>query len=149
MKKGFTVVELLAVIVVIAILTLVAIPQLITVINTSKDSSKIEAAKNYVKALEDQIVAEQFEKTSLKKGCYIVDEGIINRKGTYADPEDAKIIPDAKGEMPEEGWVIIENDLVIRGQFLFDNRVVNYDGTDANIDKQHDSIVLDALCEED
>lgn len=149
MKKGFTVMELLAVIVVIAVLTLIAVPQLMNAINTSKDSSKIEAAKNYVKALEDQVVAEQFDKAPLKNGCYIVDNGVIERKGNYADPEDAKIIPETKGTLPEEGWVITKDDLVIRGQFLFDDKVVNYDGTDAHVDKNHDSIILDSLCEED
>lgn len=149
MKKGFTVVELLAVIVVIAILTLIAVPELVKVISSSKDSSKIETVKNYVKALEEKVVAEQFDKASLKNGCYIVEDGIINRKGNFSDPEYAKIIPDAHGSMPEEGWVIMEDDSVIKGQFLVDNVVIKYDGKDANIDKNHDSIVLDALCEED
>ena len=149
MKKGFTLLELLAVIVVIAILTLVALPQLVRVISASKESSKLETTKNYIKALEDQIIAEQFDKASLKNGCYIVEDGIINRKGNYANPEDAKIIPDAKGELPSEGWVIMKDDSVIKGQFVVDDTVIEYDGKDAHLTPSNKGYALDSSCEED
>lgn len=147
MKKGFTLLELLAVIVVIAILTLVALPELVKVINASKDSSKLETTKNYIKALEDQIVAEQFDKAPLKNGCYIVLDGVINRKGNYANPDDAKLIPDTKGDLPEEGWVIMKDDSVIKGQFVIDDTVINYDGKDAHLDTKGYS--LDSSCNKD
>ena len=149
MKKGFTVMELLAVIVVIAVLTLIAVPELVKVISSSKDSSKLETVKNYIKALEEKVVAEQFDKASLKNGCYIVEDGIITRKGNFADPDDAKVIPDAHGDMPEEGWVIMTDDSVSKGQFMVDGVIIKYNGKDASIDKNNDSIVLDDLCEED
>ena len=140
MKKGFTVVELLAVIVVVAVLTLVAIPELVKVINTSKESSKLET---------DQIIAEQFDKASLKNGCYIVEDGIINRKGNYSNPDDAKIIPDAKGDLPEEGWVIMKDDSVIKGQFIISDTIINYDGKDAHLDKEKEGYSLDDSCSKD
>ncbi len=148
-KKGFTVFELLAVIIVIAVLTLVAIPELVKVINGTKDSSKLETVKNYVKALEDQIIAEQFDKAPLKNGCYIVEDGIIMRKGNYANPDDARIIPAAKGDLPEEGWVIMKDDSVIKGQFIISDTIINYDGTDSHLDTEKEGYSLDSSCIED
>lgn len=142
MKKGFTILELLAVIIVIAIIAIIAIPQLLNVVSTAKDSSKTEAAKNYVKALEDQIIADQFDKAALKNGCYVVENGVIERR-----PGD-EIKPSTKGDLPTEGWVTIRDDNVTEGQLAFDNTIVHYDGKNASVDSD-DSITLPDACIKD
>ena len=49
-KKGFTLVELLAVIVILAIISLIAVPIVLDIINNSKENSKKESIELYGKA---------------------------------------------------------------------------------------------------
>ena len=58
-NKGFTLVELLAVIVILAIIALIATPIILGVIDTARRGSAEASALAYVKAVEDQIVISQ------------------------------------------------------------------------------------------
>lgn len=126
-NKGFTVMELLAVIVVIAILSIVAIPELMKAITSSKSSSAEVSVEGYVKALEDELVAQQFKSALLKDGSYDIDDSKISDV-------------DFKGTLPEEGWVTIEDGEVIEGEFLLNGFVIEFDGKKASYNKNRDSI---------
>ena len=52
MKKVFTLIEFLAVIVILAIIVLIAVPVILSIINDSKESSTIKSAEMYLKAVE-------------------------------------------------------------------------------------------------
>ena len=54
-KKGFTLVELLAVIVILAIIALIATPIILGVIETSKKGASENSALGYLDAVEKQI----------------------------------------------------------------------------------------------
>ena len=139
MKKGFTLIELLAVMIVIAILTLVAVPQLLKVVRVSKQNSAIETMKNYVKGLEDEIVARQFDGAGLKNGCYIVDDGVLIKN------ETTRINPNVKGEAPSEGWVIIKDDTVASAELEINSFIVDYDGTNGKVTKK-DEVTPNSKC---
>ena len=51
-KKGFTLVELLAVIVILAIIALIATPIVINVVNDARDKANLRSVEGYMKAYE-------------------------------------------------------------------------------------------------
>lgn len=51
-KKGFTLVELLAVLVILAIVALIAVPIILNVIDNAKKSSAVDSAYGYIEAIE-------------------------------------------------------------------------------------------------
>ena len=55
--KGFTLIELLAVIVILAIIALIAVPIILNIIDDSKESTVLVSGKNYIRALEQQILS--------------------------------------------------------------------------------------------
>ncbi len=59
MKKGFTLLELLAVIVVLAIIALIAYPIILNIIETSRQRSAVIAAQNYIQAVNYKITQEE------------------------------------------------------------------------------------------
>ena len=70
MKKGFTIIELLAVITLLAIVTMIAVPIILNVINTSKESSYEEKAKLFIKNIENKIAQHQIENILVVDGEY-------------------------------------------------------------------------------
>ena len=59
MKKGFTIVELLATIVVMALIALIAVPQVLNYVEESKIRSAVVSGSNYVKAVNNKISLEE------------------------------------------------------------------------------------------
>ena len=58
-EKGFTLVELLAVIVILAVIALIAIPVILNLIESSRRGAAIATVNNYVKTVEKTIAAEK------------------------------------------------------------------------------------------
>ena len=94
-KKGFTLVELLAVIVILVIIALIATPIILNVINDAKKQAAKDSVYGYIDAIEKAIVMDQFDNKSKlpvpdSDGCYIVKEldKIVNVKGTKPKIED-------------------------------------------------------------
>ena len=90
-KKGFTLVELLAVIVILAIIALIATPIILNVINDAKKQAALESFKGYIDGAEKTIVLNEFEDekdTTFPEaddnGCYNLNDldKKINVKGT-------------------------------------------------------------------
>ena len=93
MKKGFTLVELLAVIVVLAVISLIATPMILGVIETAKKSAAVESVNGILDA------ADKYMITSMLKGG----------KSTRFDfPEDTKL--SYKGTKPESGTLVVDKD---------------------------------------
>ena len=57
-KKDFTLIELLTVIVILAIIALIATPIILNVINDSKQSANIRSAEKYLGATKNAVVKE-------------------------------------------------------------------------------------------
>ena len=100
MKKGFTIIELLAVIVILAIVWLITIPMILNTINIAREKSAKQSAMGYIEAVEKQQVINKLS----NKG-EIVDK-------EYTIEELTNLGVKIKGEQPSDGTVIIENGIV-------------------------------------
>ena len=98
-NKGFTLVELLAVIVILAIIALIATPIILNVINDAKKEAAKDSFYGYMDAIEKAIIANDVEEeedfpTPDSNGCYILKElnEKVNIKGTKPKiADDAKV----------------------------------------------------------
>ncbi len=98
-KKGFTLVELLAVIVILALIALIATPIILNVINDAKKEAAKDSFYGYMDAIEKTIIVNDVEEeedfpTPDSNGCYILKElnEKVNIKGTKPKiADDAKV----------------------------------------------------------
>ncbi len=97
-KKGFTLVELLAVIVILAIIALISTPIILGVIEKAKIGAAEQSTLGYIDAVEKQIVYNQVKENQTK---------IIDR--TYTVEELKNLGVSVKGAKPKSGSVTIEN----------------------------------------
>ena len=98
-KKGFTLVELLAVIVILALIALIATPIILNVINDAKKQAAKDSAYGYMDAVEKYIVSSELEDKSIKDGTYSVED--LNSMGVSV-----------KGSTPDNGTIKIESKTV-------------------------------------
>jgi prepilin-type N-terminal cleavage/methylation domain-containing protein len=94
-KKGFTLVELLAVIVILAIIALIATPIILNVISDAKKEAAKDSAYGYIEAIENAIIMNDFEEddnflSPNASGCYGLKEldNKVNIKGTKPKIDD-------------------------------------------------------------
>ena len=97
-NKGFTLVELLAVIVILALIALIATPIILNVINDAKKQAAKDSAYGYMDAVEKYIVSSELEDKSINDGRYSVEE--LNKKISV------------KGSTPDNGNIEIKNSSV-------------------------------------
>lgn len=76
-KKGFTLVELLAVIVILAIIALIATPIILNVIDDAKTNAAKNSAYGYIDALEKANAQDMLSSESINvlSGAYTISEG--------------------------------------------------------------------------
>ena len=98
-NKGFTLVELLAVIVILALIALIATPIILNVINDAKKQAAKDSAYGYMDAVEKYIVSSELEDKSIKDGTYSVE--YLNSMGVSV-----------KGSTPDNGNIEIKNSSV-------------------------------------
>ena len=110
-NKGFTLVELLAVIVIIALIALIATPIILNVINDAKKQAAKDSAYGYMDAVEKYIVSSELEDKSIKDGTYRVEE--LNSMGVSV-----------KGSTPDNGNIEIKNSSVKSYDIGIDGYVV-------------------------
>ena len=116
-KKAFTLIELLAVIVVLGILALIVTPILINVVKDSNEKSYKLSADGYISAVNDYILSNQLDGKKVENGKY-------NIKNL-----DVKI----SGKAPSKGSVEIYDEKVSGAQLLFDTYLVKYDGKEVTL----------------
>ena len=95
-NKGFTLVELLAVIVILALIALIATPIILNVINDAKKQAAKDSAYGYMDAVEKYIVSSELEDESINDGTYSVED--LNNMGVSV-----------KGSTPDNGNIEIKN----------------------------------------
>ena len=98
-NKGFTLVELLAVIVILALIALIATPIILNVINDAKKQAAKDSAYGYMDAVEKYIVSSELEDKSIKDRTYSVEE--LNNMGVSV-----------KGSTPDNGNIEIKEGAV-------------------------------------
>ena len=100
-KKGFTLVELLSVIVILGIISFIAVPVVSNIINTSKKKNFEVSAKGLVESAKTYYYSKTEE---------MVFEGKVFRFGENEDISELKIT----GQKPTAGEIIINADGEIR-----------------------------------
>ena len=116
-KKGFTLVELLAIIVILGIIMSIATPIIIKIINDSKKETYKLSMSGYVRAVEEQIAVNKAKGKITKNGNY----NIKNFEVGYS------------GQMADKGNFSINNELVNSAQLCFDTYLVKYDGKEVTL----------------
>ena len=116
-KKAFTLIELLAVIVVLGILALIVTPIVVNVVKDSNEKSYKLSADGYISAVNDYILSNQLDGKKVANGKY-------NIKNL-----DVKI----SGKAPSKGSVEIYDEKVSSAQLLFDTYLVKYDGKEVTL----------------
>ena len=110
-NKGFTLVELLAVIVILALIALIATPIILNVINDAKKQAAKDSAYGYMDAVEKYIVSSELEDESIPDGTYRVED--LNKKISV------------KGSTPDNGNIEIKNSSVKSYDIGIDGYEVN------------------------
>lgn len=115
-KKGFTLVELLAVIVILAIIMLIATPSILNIIGEARKGAARSSAMGYINAIEKEAMAREVNEHSVR---------LMN-----AHISDADLIP-LRGQAPDSVNIVISEGSVVSGMLVFGNYVftVNTDGT--------------------
>ena len=116
-KKGFTLVELLAVIVILGIIMSIATPIIIKVINDSKKETYKLSMSGYVKAVEEQIAVNKAKGKITKNGNYNIKDFEVGYSGRIAD----------------KGSFNVNDELVSSAQLCFDTYLVKYDGKEITL----------------
>ena len=111
-NKGFTLVELLAVIVILALIALIATPIILNVINDAKKQAAKDSAYGYMDAVEKYIVSSELEDKSIQDGTYSVED--LNSMGVSV-----------KGSTPDNGNIEIKNSSVKSYDIGIDGYEVN------------------------
>ena len=108
-KNAFTLIELLAVIVVLAIIALIATPIVINTIKNAKKGAAERSADSYIRQIETTVATERLEGNILE-GEYIVqsDGNLCPVSGCGEDDKD-KIIVEMEGNKPTSGTIKISN----------------------------------------
>lgn len=110
-NKGFTLVELLAVIVVLSIIALIGFTQVGNVIETAREKAAEESADNYIKAVNLKIMNDMLNGITWKDDEYDVN----------------KISVDMNGTKPSKGTITIKDSKVVSGSFTTNGVDVTYD----------------------
>lgn len=124
MKRGFTLLEVLTVIVILGLLAVVITPKIIDTVSISEEKTILASAKGYIKAVNKYLV----ENDMTEAGTYFVaktNEGI----GPVND------LIEVEGKLPEGDTITIDsNYTTINAVLTFGNFKVTYDGKDYNVE---------------
>ena len=124
MKKGFTLMELLAVIVVLAIIALIAIPAVSGIITNTKKKSTSQSAVGYLEAVEQKRAINMLNE----------DESDNIEEGVYSLPLNQYKIK-VRGVEPTKGWIEITKEGIGRYSLVIGEYTVSYDGENKTVVK--------------
>ena len=121
MKKGFTLVELMAVIIILGIIALILVPKIGDIIEDSTIGSDEKAATMYVKNIENELAAKKANKEN------------VNYNGSYTLKQVKRIIkPDSR---ITDASIEFEDNEIVSGVFCVEDRVIVYDGNNSKYNK--------------
>lgn len=115
MKKGFTLLELIAVIMLIAILAMIVVPNVTSSLSDSEKSSKILSAKGFVEAVNNQII-ENINNNELD-----MEDNVEISVATLVNTYHLKY----SGVKPSnDSWVKVNDDEVIVAHLKYEEHIV-------------------------
>ena len=105
-KKGFTLVELLAVLVILSVVALIVTPLVLGYVETVRIEASKRSATNYLRAVDNEIITERLtEKTKINGRCTVVDKGYLSCNGQI-------IKASIKGTKPSQGYIIFSENKI-------------------------------------
>lgn len=130
MKKGFTLVELLAVIVILAILALIATPVVLGIITDANESTKLRSAEFYLDAVEQSVLKENIDETGgfIPSECQVVEKGNLSCDGKVIEVE-------VEGDVPDSGTITFEESVISNISLVYDNDTIIFN-ENGNLDYQ-------------
>lgn len=132
-RNGFTLVELLAVIVILAVIALIATPTILGVIEKTKKGAAEQSALGYIDAIEKQVAMNEVYSNQIK-----IEDGI------YDVPMDNVKV---KGTMPTSGWIEIEKGIVIDYSMIINEYLVTKGESTVKSDSKSYLVVTNLLKE--
>lgn len=134
MKKAFTLLELLAVMVIISLIFVITVVLAEKAIEKVRLSSIKESAKNYIREVEQKISKDYIKNGKvIKSGYFFIND---SNKKEILQGEDSSITLDAKGDLPSKGTMCVNKDgKVIRYSLKFGKYVVSKITGDQEIEK--------------
>ena len=122
-KKGFTLVELLAILILLAIILSIAIPKIAEIIEDSQKSAYANDVKTIVEAVKLQYETRNVENdVEDESGVRLLPEYTFN---TYGQVDDKYGLLKIKGDLPSSGKVFVVADEIVDDE----DNVVDYDDT--------------------
>ena len=130
-QKGFTLVELLAVIVILAVIALIATPQVLGMIESARKGAAESSALSYVDSVEKTIVSKTIisSKNIDYDGTYRLNENKLSKN-------DASLELDLKGDKPDSNAsneVTVEKGIVKEAYLKFGEYYVTYKNNNNDI----------------
>ena len=123
MKKGFTFVELLAVIIILVVIALITTPIIVNIIETSRKGTATTSTLGYIRAVEKYYLDNLGSNKALETGTDLEVTGLNGKFKTT-------------GQLPTDGTLRIDEDgLVEKATLCVGNYYISYDGADAVIEK--------------
>ena len=127
-KKGFTLIELMAVIILLGLIIMIIVPKITDSIENSKKNAAIDSALGYVKSARDYYNVNVLEKD------YVIKEGI-----NWI--QDINSVIEVDGELPSSGYFYLENGKIEFAEFCVDKYYVTYEKSAATAVKIPDCLV--------
>ena len=124
MKKGYTLIELLATIAVLAIVSLIAFPKITDAIEKAKLNSAKASALGYIRAVEIAYVGNNLSSTD----AYLTPD--IDHA-----PLDKKYTVKVRGRKPSKGWISVDNDRIDEYSLQIGKYVVDFDSNNITVTK--------------
>ena len=131
-KNGFTLVELIAVIVILGVLAIIIVPRINNAIENSRKNSVAVSATQYSKSITNYFLNSESDTSKVSvdmSGSFFVSEGNLTRNGSNYDISFS-------GEAPTGGRVNLINGEVVSGCLLLDKYfVIIMDSSVVNVGK--------------
>ena len=108
-RNAFTLIELLAVIVVLAIIALIATPIVMNTIKKSQKGAAERSADNYIDAVETTVATKRLDNVILEGEYQITSDGNLCRDKSASCSDDKKIKIEMSGTKPTSGKIKITN----------------------------------------
>ena len=103
MKKGFTIPELLAVIIILGVVALIATPVVLNVVESAREKAKSSSLKMYIKAVDNTVMDLKLKGNNIPDGYYSIDSN-----GNICIGTPCKEVQ-VKGEKPTSGVIEIKD----------------------------------------
>ena len=132
-NKAFTLIELLAVIVILAIIALIATPIVLSIIDDSKKSASLRSAEYYLDGVELSVANSTLENKNIEDGVYnIIENGNICLEYDTDNKCTNVLEVEVNGEVPDIGsTVTIKEGTIKRVNLEYDGKEIgsNPDGS--------------------